>query len=220
MKDKTEAFARLVFDVVMSLFAFYFMKLEFQPSFLFFVELLLNIFFKESNPDGKFRTHHDAILSFDDSANLLFWTFKAFAERFLIPSQKCIVPSKAEFFIMVQSILSNISPSTAVMLESRGITNFDFCENEIRSFFLRERTAASKALLLTALVVNENPGQFLEYCLCALLVLLQGRLQQIEGIDTFKKSFNGLVPSVESRLLLYNVENLMATLHSADASPE
>jgi hypothetical protein len=208
-------FNLLLFDVLMSLFAFSFMKLTFDRRFLWILEIIVSIVVREPRETG-FETNTGETLSFEETAALVFWVLKGFLDRFIIRSPKCRIPSKSDLFLPTKSILSSVSPSTAALLDEKGVTNLDFCERDISRLFLRHRPLAASQLFLTALITNPDPPRFIECTLCSVLVLLHTRLEPVEDEAGFKQLFEGLLPTIDIRLLLYNVETLLGVLQRTD----
>jgi hypothetical protein len=211
----------LVFHVLMSIFSFRFMKFSFQQDFITILEVMLSIFVGQPLPDSKFETNLGEVLSFEETSSLLFWSFKSFIESFLVASPRCKIPSRPELFLLTKPLLSNVSPSSVTMLEAKKITGFEFCDRDISGLFLRGRSREDAQRFLTALICAESVPQFIECTLCTILVLLQGRLEQVENeeMGTFKALFETLLPSLSIRLILCNVERLTAMLHRTEICP-
>lgn len=199
----------------MSVFIFSFMKLSFQPIFLTILEIIVSIIVKEPQENG-FETNIGKVLTFEETASLVFWIFRAFLQSFIISSEKCRIPAKSDLFLPMKSILSSVSPSTAALLDSKGIVSLDFCERDIAGLFLRERPLAACQLFLTAVIMADDPPRFIECTLCSVLVLLHDRLCEVEDENAFTQLFEKLLPTVDIRLILYNVENLLAVLHRTE----
>jgi hypothetical protein len=70
-----------------------------------------------------------------------------------------------------------------------------------------------RQLFLTALITADDPPPLVQCPLCSLVVLLHERLEEVEDGDAFTRMFRSLLPTVEIRLILYNVESLLAVLH-------
>ena len=193
------------------MFAFYFSKLAFDQNFIQFLEILIPTSIKEIN-DNLIITSLGESLSHDDFCSKIFWIFKSFAELYIISSNKMLLPSNKELFLSVKTQLTSISPSTYSMLESRKINDFKFCEHEINSLFLSQRSLMESQLFITSLLSSgSNAQQFISATLCSILVLLQRNLQTIpiEDQSTFNKTFSASLPNLEMRLILFNVENLL-----------
>ena len=204
-----EPFDRLAFDVMMSLFTFYFMKIQFQSDFVTVLEVIIPILVKASG--GKFETHTGKRLEFDEAAEMVFWVFKKFADMFVLEGPKRVVPDAGKLFLVVRSILADISPSTGQMLDDKGVKSLDFCHRDLACLVAHRRDKDAAKLFLTALICADNVALFIEYSICTLLVMLQARLQKIpnDEVEAFRRVYEELVPSVDVRLLLFNVENLL-----------
>ena len=209
-----EPLNKLTFDVLMSLFTFYFMKIPFMSDFVTILGVIIPTLLRCK--DGGFETHDGKALDFDEAAERVFWVFKKFAETFMLPGPKRVIPDAGKLFLVVRSILQDISPSTGQMLDDRGVTSMDFCHRDIASLMVRRRDKDSAKLFLTALICTDNIPQFVQYTICTLLVMLQARLQKIpeDENEAFRRAYEDLVPSVDVRLLLFNVENLMVRPNS------
>jgi hypothetical protein len=208
-------FDALLFDALMSLFAFSFMKLSFEPVFISVLEIVVSVIVNRPHESG-FETNGGAVLNFEETASLVFWVFKAFLQNFVVPSDRCKVPVKSDLFLPTKSILSSVSPATAAMLDEKGWASLDFCERDIAALFVRERPLAASQLFLTALIVSDDAPRFVECTLCSVLVLLHDRLEAVGDEAGFAQLFEKLLPTVDIRLILYNVENLLAVLHRTD----
>lgn len=149
-------------------------------------------------------------MNIDEISSLCFWAFKYFAETFLFKDNK----NKVEFqdmFVGVKTTLQTISPSTSKMLEDRKISSFKFCSDDIKAFFLNDRTLVDSQLYLSSLFMSDDKNKFIQYTLCTILTLLQDRFKDIPNDDmkSFQTFFENLLPTLDIRLIIYNVENLM-----------
>lgn len=201
-------FNRLAFDVLMSLFAFQFTGLVFQAGFVSFLELVIPILVKCDSGDN-FEMQDGTINGFDETAAIVFWTFKGFACRFLALDAKSAVPDMRTLRRMLKSILEDMSPSTEKLLEAKGATELDFCQNDVNSLFTFARDTDSARLFLTALIASDSVPLFMQSTMCTLMVHLEKRLRPISDDDTLRRAYEALVIGIDVRLVLHNVENLM-----------
>ncbi|EAY15070.1 hypothetical protein TVAG_019710 [Trichomonas vaginalis G3] len=196
-------FDDLMFSVLMSLFAFNFIKGEFEPSSVHFLELFIKVFFSDQN----FSADNKSVI--EKAASDVFWPFKVFHERFVNEkSEDCLIKKFSAFSI--KKVLEKVSPSTAKMMEFFGVKNLMFVKNHPKSLFTRDRSLDDSILIITAIATSDDPLAFLEAISAGILVILQCRLQKCENLERFASLFDELVPSIDARLMLHNAEVIYA----------
>ncbi|KAH0792613.1 hypothetical protein GPJ56_003447 [Histomonas meleagridis] len=200
---------QLSFNVLISLFTFHFSRVPFNSLFIPFLEIIIQTFIKSNDGTDSFIMNDDKTYNLEETSSICFWAFKTFSEIFLIvPKKKNPIQ---EMYLGVKTTLQMISPSTASMLQKRKINSLDFCSKDINNLFVRDRTLKESQMYLTALILADDKTRFLQCTLCAVLALMQERLEETpEGdINAFQRMFESQLPTIDMKLILYNVKNLM-----------
>lgn len=149
-------------------------------------------------------------MDIDEISSLCFWAFKCFVEKYLLECNKKKNPLQ-DVYIGVKTTLQTISPSTSKMLDDRKISSFNFCSEHIKWFFLNGRSLFDSQLYLSSLLLSDDKNKFIQYTLCTILTLLEERFNEIsnDDIKSFQIMFEDLIPKLNIRLIIQNVEKLM-----------
>ena len=203
-----EPYDTILFDILMSLFSFYFQKLDFDPVSVHFLEIFIKYFILHVSSDSQtFTASTGSKLTKDQMEALIFWTFKDFFAKFLYSSSTKYL-LKGDLLSKVNNILLFISPSTAAMLEEYEVKSLVFMKSHQNTLFTRERSNNDTALMICAISSAKDPFLFYQCLVAGILVVLQARLQECESLHEFGETFDALVPNIDIRLILHNGEKI------------
>jgi hypothetical protein len=113
----------------------------------------------------------------------------------------------------IRSLLSNMSASTLEMLNDRSITSFEFAFEEAVVNFSRGRSAEDALMLTAAALLSPDLRFFWQHGIAVSLVLLQATLQALPvgNPAAFFEGYVSELRKVDARLLLYNIEKMVAS---------
>lgn len=220
---KNSVFKKMVYEVLMSFFmAYYGDTFEYKQSFVEFLDFLMKLLIACDDGEDSFCCRNGEKLNFEETSVLLFTVFSRCYDLLMdVGSAFCQMPDRSTLFTDTLRVLEEQSPATAQLLKTHGIENFDFLHLYIDSFFMAGRSEEDSVLIFTAILsmARCNLPTFMKCFMASTLILLHTRLEnsQIDSPQTFMELYLSLLSTVNVRLLLFNVDQIM-DLYSLESS--
>lgn len=199
---------QLIFNLGLSLFTFHFGNLRFDDTLQFELSSLVSIYLEDEIIEEKFVTRDARMLDLEAAELLLFWPLLTLYRK--IKEASLSVQQES---LKVLTMLENISKSTAEVLTDRNYKTLDFAIPDSRILFTRWRDYKITSLILASALSCGNLPVMRQSMLCAALVLLHEKLQEIplEMPQVFSEEFSLNLRKLDGRLILYNAEKMMST---------
>jgi hypothetical protein len=188
------------FNVMMGLFTESFATLALDDGVLFVCDLIFRLFVRNATDDGAF------VLATGDVLPRVETEAFVFAHLRLILQKTRELPDAAREAAAILAYLANLSPSTALMLEERGLESLEFCRSHCDVFFSRGRSQSDCLILVAWALGGGGLAAFRMEMTSIALVLAQEKLQRIplEHKEEFWACFASELMSIPARLLVWN----------------
>jgi hypothetical protein len=188
------------FNVLMGLFTDSFGTLVLGDGLLFLCELMFRLFVRDVMDDGAFGLATGEVLPPIETEAFVFAHIQPIMEESLQ------LPTFAKEAAAIFSYLAEMSPSTALMLEERGLRSLEFCRNHCDMFFAQGRPHRECLILIAWALGSGDLAAFRKEMTSIALVLTQKKLQKVPLKD--KKRFCACFASelvlIPARLLVWN----------------
>ena len=204
----------VIFNVCMSLFMHYTGELEFKERLQCLISCMVKAYFIDLDADAPaVFLQWGGSMDPEQAEFMVFKMLRTLVD--FVGRDTCLVPT----YRRVQSILEDISPSTATLLVDAKIRAFDFAKMDFEHLFMYGRPSSDYLpLLLCALWVGDI-SKFTSYMFAIILILLEDKLQPLtDDPQRFVSALLEHMRSLETRLLIGNCTKLLKPTKEPNAS--